>query len=146
MFASPLEKYLHFEGEPQGMDMESRLKRRVFVVDNEHMIAWSLAEILNNKGFDAIPFTKPMDALNAASGKPLDLLISDIVMPNISGTELAIRVLEQHPACKVVLFSGQAGIGDVAEIAERYKFEVLLKPVHPVALLKRIHTAFGIEP
>jgi DNA-binding NtrC family response regulator len=127
------------------MDMASRSKRRVFVVDNEHMIAWSLAEILNNKGFDATPFTKPMDALDAARRKPLDLLISDIVMPKMSGTELAIQVVEQHPECKVVLFSGQAGMGDVQALAEKYKFEVLLKPVHPVALLKRIQTAFGIE-
>jgi DNA-binding NtrC family response regulator len=66
-------------------------------------------------------------------------------MPLMSGTELALQVLEQHPDCKVVLFSGQAGIGDVAEIAEKHRFEVLLKPVHPAALLKRIQTAFGIE-
>jgi len=39
--------------------MEPRSKHRVFVVDNEQLIAWSLAEILNNKGFDAIPFSKP---------------------------------------------------------------------------------------
>jgi DNA-binding NtrC family response regulator len=128
------------------MDMESRSKRRVFVVDNEHMIAWSLAEILNNKGFDATPFTRPIDVLTAAASRqPLDLLISDIVMPHMSGTELAIQVLEQHPECKVVLFSGQAGIGNVAELAEKHRFEVLLKPVHPVALLKKIQTAFGIE-
>jgi DNA-binding NtrC family response regulator len=127
------------------MDMESRSKRRVFVVDNEHMIAWSLAEILNSKGFEATAFTKPIDALNAASRKPLDLLISDVVMPLMSGTELAIQVLEHHPECKVLLFSGLAGLGDVADIAEKHKFEVLLKPVHPVALLKRIQTAFGIE-
>jgi DNA-binding NtrC family response regulator len=127
------------------MDMEPRSKHRVFVVDNEQLIAWSLAEILNNKGFDAIPFSKPIEALNAACRKPLDLLISDIVMPLMSGTELALQVLEQHPDCKVVLFSGQAGIGDVAEIAEKHRFEVLLKPVHPAALLKRIQTAFGIE-
>jgi len=125
--------------------MEPRSKHRVFVVDNEQLIAWSLAEILNNKGFDAIPFSKPIEALNAACRKPLDLLISDIVMPLMSGTELALQVLEQHPDCKVVLFSGQAGIGDVAEIAEKHRFEVLLKPVHPAALLKRIQTAFGIE-
>ncbi|MGA2651296.1 MAG: response regulator [Terracidiphilus sp.] len=125
--------------------MESRSKHRVFVVDNEHMIAWSLAEILNNKGFEATAFTKPVEALNAARQKPVDLLISDIVMPLMTGTELAIQVLAHHPECKVVLFSGQAGIGDVADLAQKHKFEILLKPVHPVALLKKIHKAFGIE-
>jgi len=125
--------------------MESRSKRRVFVVDNEHMIAWSLAQILNNKGFEATAFTKPTDALDAATRKPLDLLISDIIMPQMTGTQLAIQVKEHHPECKVVLFSGQAGIGDVADLAQKHNFEVLLKPVHPVALLKRIQAAFGIE-
>lgn len=125
--------------------MESRSKHRVFVVDNEHMIARSLAEILNNKGFEAIAFTKPIEALNAAARKPLDLLISDVVMSLMSGTKLAIQVLEHHPECKVVLFSGQAGIRDVADLARKHKFEVLLKPVHPVALLKSIQMAFGIE-
>jgi DNA-binding NtrC family response regulator len=138
-------KARHPDCDLRGMDMESRSKRRVFVVDNEHTIAWSLAQILNNKGFEATAFTKPMEALEAASQKPLDLLISDIVMPHMTGTELAIQVLEHHPECKVVLFSGQAGIGEVADLAKKHNFEVLWKPVHPMALLKRIQTAFGIE-
>lgn len=128
----------------RGIDMEGPPKHRIFVVDNEHMIAWSLAEILNNRGFDATPFTKPMEALNATRQGQVDLLISDILMPGMSGTELAVQVLEHRPDCKVVLFSGQAGIGDVLEIAEKHRFEVLLKPVHPEALLKRIRTVFGL--
>jgi len=124
--------------------MEAPPKHRIFVVDNEHMIAWSLAEILNNRGFDATPFTKPMEALNATRQGQVDLLISDILMPGMSGTELAVQVLEHRPDCKVVLFSGQAGIGDVLEIAEKHRFEVLLKPVHPEALLKRIRMVFGL--
>jgi DNA-binding NtrC family response regulator len=61
-------------------------------------------------------------------------------MPLLSGIDLAIQVREHCPECKVLLFSGQAATASVLETAraEGYKFELLLKPVHPSDLLIRI--------
>lgn len=120
---------------------ESQKQPRVFVVDDEDVIASTLAMILRSQGgFNARSFTKPHDALDAARLDPPDLLISDVVMPQLSGIELAIQVREHCPDCKVLLFSGQAATFNLLETARTngYDFDLLEKPVHPSDLLARI--------
>jgi CheY-like chemotaxis protein len=113
---------------------------RIFVVDDQFVIASTLALILCHKGFDAMSFHAPLDALEAARTQVPDLLISDVVMPQFSGIELAIRIQEQCPDCKVLLFSGLAATADLLlQASERgHHFEVMSKPVHPTDLLRRI--------
>ena len=57
---------------------------RVFVVDDEPTIAWTSAEILRKVGVDASAFTNPEEALRTAPIDIPDLLISDVVMPQLS--------------------------------------------------------------
>ena len=84
-----------------------RRRARIFVVDDEHLIDSTTALILSHYGFDAVFFTSPLDALLAARLDAPDLLVSDIVMPQISGILLAIRMQACCPGCRVLLFSGQ---------------------------------------
>ena len=81
-----------------------RKELRIFVVDDESVIALTLAMILSKKGFEAHAFTLPLEALERAHEIPPNLLISDVVMPLLSGIELAIRIRELCPSCKVLLF------------------------------------------
>lgn len=119
-----------------------RLQVRVFVVDDETVIANTLGMILRQQGFDAHSFSLPLEALTAARELMPDLLISDVVMPLLSGIDLAIQIREHCPDCKVLLFSGQAATAGMLESARAsgHDFEVLAKPVHPTDLLKRIRT------
>jgi DNA-binding NarL/FixJ family response regulator len=116
---------------------------RVFVVDDEDVIASSLAMILRFQGgFHATSFTDPLKALQAAHAETPDLLITDVVMPEMSRIDLAIQLRDVCPDCKVLLFSVQAATADLLEAA-RVKgstFELLLKPVHPADLLASIRT------
>ena len=120
--------------------MSSNPVPRVFVVDDEPVIASTLAAILQNNGYSARFFTSPLEALAAARLKAPDLLISDVAMPGISGIELAIRMRAQYPTCKILLFSGQAATTDLLENAraQGHDFDLLLKPLPPVELLYEV--------
>jgi DNA-binding response OmpR family regulator len=112
----------------------------VYVVDDEEIIAQTLAAILQQSGFAAKSFTDPLEALSAARTEAPDLLISDVMMPRLSGIDLAISVQRDCPNCKVLLFSGQAGTVDLLSNASKrgYDFHLLSKPIHPTDLLRRI--------
>src|ERR1043165_5646951 len=88
----------------------------IFVVDDETWISRSLATILKQQGFSACDFNDPRRALEMALITPPDLLLSDVMMPYLSGIELAIAMKKITP-CKVLLFSGQAGTVDLLESA-----------------------------
>jgi DNA-binding NtrC family response regulator len=119
---------------------ELRIRFRVFVVDDEFIIASTLATILQRNGFDAVSFTDPLEALSAAETQAPDLLITDVVMPGMSGIDLAIAVKKLSPQCKVLLFSGQAATANLLQEARTngHDFELLSKPIHPTDLLKKI--------
>lgn len=114
---------------------------RVFVVDDHDVIASSLAMILRFQGgFHATSFTDAEAALRASEIEAPDLLITDVVMPRMSGIDLAIQVLAHCGKCKVLLFSGHFVSSAMLDTARSrgYNFEFLTKPVHPADLLSRI--------
>jgi CheY-like chemotaxis protein len=112
----------------------------VLVVDDEKVIADTLSIILSKSGFTALTAYDGASALEIAAEHIPDLLISDVMMPGMTGIELAITVTETIPECKVLLFSGQAATVDLLEKARHagHDFTTLTKPVHPTDMLKRI--------
>ena len=118
------------------MRLRGSLVACVFVVDDEPAIAFTLTAILKLNSYDARCFTNPLEAHKAIANCRPDLLISDVVMPEMSGVDLAVRMKEECPACKVLLFSGQAQTADLLEAARQqgHDFELLAKPIHPADL------------
>jgi DNA-binding NtrC family response regulator len=118
---------------------------RVFVVDDEPVIAFTLAAILQLHGYIAHAFASPVEALAAARVKSPDLLISDVEMPGLSGIDLAIQMKTQYPACKILLFTGKPSTRDlVDEERDRgHNFHLLLKPVPPREFLFEIGKALN---
>ncbi len=116
------------------------LRPTVLVVDDEAIIADTLAVILSKEGYTAMVAYDGNSALEIAEVSPPDLLLSDVVMPGMNGIDLAIVVKRMSPACRVLLFSGQATtatlLNDAGEAGE--DFTVLAKPLHPKDLLARI--------
>ena len=78
-----------------------------FIVDDENVIASTLELILTSQGFDARYFIDPLDALNAAQSISPDLLLADVVMPHMTGIELAIKFKQLCPDCKILLRQGK---------------------------------------
>lgn len=114
--------------------------RRVFVVDDERVIADTLCAILRADGYDAMAFYDAESALTAFNREGPEYMISDIVMPGMSGVELAIQIRQRCSGCLILLYSGHPGTIEVLEAAHRkdYNFEFLMKPVHPKELMAKL--------
>jgi CheY-like chemotaxis protein len=112
----------------------------VMVVDDERVIADTLSIILSRNGFSTMTAYDGTSALKMAMASPPDLVITDVMMPGMTGVELAITLRQTLPECKILLFSGQAATVDLLEKsrAEGYDFTTLTKPVHPTDMLRCI--------
>jgi CheY-like chemotaxis protein len=117
-----------------------RPKPRVLVVDDERVIADTLAIILGQNGYDASAAYTGKEAVEKAKSVLPDLIISDVIMPDMNGIEAAIQIRKALPKCKILLFSGQAATADLLENArlQGHEFEILAKPVHPADLLAKL--------
>jgi CheY-like chemotaxis protein len=110
----------------------------ILVADNEHIVAYTLALILNRNDFEAPAVYSGKNALELASTFQPDMLISDVIMPGMNGIDAAVRIRTLLPSIKILLLSGQAATADLLEKArtEGFEFDILVKPVHPKDLLK----------
>jgi CheY-like chemotaxis protein len=119
---------------------ESKTRPKVLVVDDERVIADTLAMILNQSGFEARAVYSGEGALELVPTFVPDMLISDVIMADLNGIDAAIRIRALLPHSKILLFSGQAATADLLEKAraQGYEFEILAKPVHPQDLLSRL--------
>lgn len=116
----------------------------VFVVDDEPLIAETLAAILNGSGLAAYALSDATSALELAQLMPPEMLITDIAMPGINGIDLAFQVIQSIPDCEIILFSGQATALEMAASLQGRGRDVitLAKPVHPSDLLSSVHQRF----
>jgi CheY-like chemotaxis protein len=115
-------------------------KQRVMVVDDELVIAQSLRDILSREGFDTVYALSGTEAIELAEEICPDIVISDVIMPDLDGVQTAIRIRKACPDARILLFSGQAATSDILERAraEGHDFELLPKPIHPTRLLSAV--------
>lgn len=113
---------------------------KIMVVDDEPVIADTLVNILIGEGYNAISASDGKSAIEWAPKFGPDLVVSDVIMPGLSGVDTAKAILKALPKCRIILFSGQAASVDLVATArnEGYSFEILAKPVDSDILLNTI--------
>ena len=89
---------------------EDRGSERILVVEDDQILRELVCEVLESKGYDVLQAATPKAALDQLEHglSSVDLLLSDIVMPEISGPELAQRLSRHFPEMQVLLMSGYA--------------------------------------
>jgi|CZKL01.1.fsa_nt_gi DNA-binding response OmpR family regulator len=120
---------------------QHRGKSRVLVVDDEFMIADTLALILNHEGFETTVAYSGETAVEIATTLKPDAAIIDVVLGTMSGIEAAILIRDGSPGCKVLMFTGQPVSEALIQSAKLKGLSVdfLEKPVPPRLLLERLH-------
>lgn len=122
------------------MPSQAGRRPRIFVVDDEFIVADALATQLRKKGLDAQAFQGPHDALRADFSSPPDLLVSDVALQIFTGIELAARIRERSPNCRVLLFSCSPETNHLLQLAhfEGKEFTLLFGPVSLSELVAQI--------
>ena len=112
----------------------------ILVVDDESIIADTMSEILSRSGYLAMTAYDAEEALETALLSPPELLITDVMLPGMSGIELAITMRRIFPDCKILLCSGQMIARDLLATArnEGHQFTLLTKPVHTKEILAKV--------
>jgi len=81
----------------------------ILLVEDERPVCQTVARSLRARGYRVLDYTDPLEALRRAPLEQVDLLLSDLIMPGLSGAELASRFRERRPDLKVLFVSGYPG-------------------------------------
>ena len=81
-------------------------KYTILLVEDNKMLRCMVRDLLINYGFDVIEADGPEQALSMVQGRGIDLLVTDVVMPDMSGPELHERLLQLYPGLTVLFMSG----------------------------------------
>ncbi|MFH1175927.1 MAG: CHASE4 domain-containing protein [Acidobacteriota bacterium] len=115
---------------------------RVLLVEDEEAARAGLAEMLGILGYRVEAYGSAEDAL-AASADPFELLLTDFMLPGMSGGELASRLTQRWPQLKVVVMSGYAAEEAVRRSADLGALRFLQKPFGMEALAQELRAALG---
>ena len=117
---------------------------RILVAEDDEAMRADLARALQNAGYDVVAVDRGTHALPYLQNEHFDLLLSDIVMPEMDGIELAQRCAEVSPATKVMFITGFAAVTLKAN-REAPQAKVLSKPFHLKDLVLEVERIFGGE-
>lgn len=106
----------------------SEVKPRVMVIDDEVSITDLMSEILIPRGFEVIAFNQPEEALRAVDSFRPDVVLTDIMMPVLSGLDVLKTIRKTHADIPVVFVSGHAQKDILLEAIESGVYAVLEKP------------------
>jgi CheY-like chemotaxis protein len=111
---------------------------RVLVVDDERVIADSVALILRGRGFEARAVYSGEDAVELALIWKPDAVIADVIMGKMDGVALAIFLAQALPLCRVLLISGNAATGQLLDESKKlgHDFPILAKPFRPDSIFE----------
>ncbi len=109
-------------------------------MDDEPLLADTLALIFQRAGYAASAVYNGEEALVFCAAHPPAIAVTDVIMPGMDGITLAKIIHQSYPACRVLLFSGNADTQALLEAAreEGHAFDVLAKPVPPSQMLARV--------
>jgi CheY-like chemotaxis protein len=107
--------------------------RTVLVVDDEPQILRLVEKMLGSSGVKVLQAPRAGEALKICEMTPVDVVISDVSMPEMDGIRLADRVLKLYPAASELLISGQFKEAPPGARTARIRF--LKKPFFPSQLV-----------
>jgi signal transduction histidine kinase/CheY-like chemotaxis protein len=112
----------------------------VLVVEDEEIVRELVCEVLRGEGYRVAGTDRGSEALRLVREelKVVDLLISDVVMPEMNGAVVARRVRELSPQARVLFVSGYSESDMLDQGLEALSFQVMQKPFTPTALARKV--------
>ena len=112
----------------------------ILIVDDEPSITAMTATILENNGYKTFTCNSGKQALDILSSQHVDLLISDMIMPEMSGDELTSIVKQQYPQLPIQLASGYSEQHNLNKLDSELYESILIKPFDSTTLLQRVRS------
>jgi two-component system response regulator (stage 0 sporulation protein F) len=122
----------------------AEMMKRILVVDDEENARIALSKILTREGYDVASAGNGYEALNYLRDREVELIITDINMPEMNGMAFLRELNRSHPASNVIMITAYGEVESYIEAMNLGAFEYINKPVKLEELNKIIRKIFAL--
>lgn len=119
------------------------LTRKILLAEDDSDMRRFLGKALENAGFAVVSFDNGLSAYDRLREEPFELLLTDIIMPEMDGIELARKATELDPDIKVMFITGFAAVALNPDNHAPQQAKVLSKPFHLRDLVNEVQKLFA---
>lgn len=116
-------------------------RKTVLVVDDERELLMSLEKVLAKEGYRVLTAERPRQALEILRSEPVDVVLSDLRMPEMSGTELLRECKKIAPEAEVIMLTAYGTVESAVEAMKEGAYDFITKPFKRVTVVKAIEKA-----
>lgn len=121
------------------------MKIKLLLVDDEKDFTDTLAQRLKTRGFDVISVYNGQSAVDSVEQNTVDVVVLDVHMPGLSGTETLQRIKEIAPLVQVVMLTGNVTVEKAIAGMKLGAYDFLMKPAELEKLIDKINEAYEIK-
>lgn len=118
--------------------------KNILIVDDEKNYPIIIAEILQEEGYASLTAASGMEALNILNNAVVDLVLTDVKMPGISGIQLLEKIKEIQPDLPVIIMTAYGSVEKAVEAMHKGAYTFILKPFENQALIAHIEKAISV--
>ena len=116
-------------------------KGRVLIIDDEDIVRVSCQRILVPEGYEVKSTKSAAEGFGLLAQDPVDVVLTDLKMPDIDGMQVLKRVKEEWPDIEVIMITGYQTITTAVEAIKLGAFDYIEKPFTPSAIVEAIDKA-----
>jgi DNA-binding NtrC family response regulator len=120
-------------------------KKRAVVIDDEQIVLDSVKKILSQEGFDVVTATGGGAGISHAISEDVDIVLTDIRMPDIDGFKVIRDIRKFKPAIPIVIITGYASVSSAVQAMKLGASQYLEKPFTPEQLIQTVRAALELS-
>ncbi|THB76652.1 MAG: sigma-54-dependent Fis family transcriptional regulator [Desulfobacteraceae bacterium] len=117
---------------------------KILIVDDEKNYPMIIAEVLQEEGYVSLTASSGIEALDILNTELVDLVLTDVKMPGMSGIDLLERIKELKPDMPVIVMTAFGSVEKAVEAMQKGAYTYILKPFENSSLIAHIHKAISI--
>jgi DNA-binding NtrC family response regulator len=125
----------------ESKERRGAMSEKVLLVDDEEEFLEAMAERMRQRDMDVSTTASPADALRMVQEHPFDVIVLDLMMPEMDGLEVLKAVKEKQPDLQVILLTGHATVEKGIEAMKFGAMDFLEKPTELKVLVEKIKEA-----
>lgn len=120
-------------------------KKHILIIDDDEDILETLQSLLTRKGFVAETANSGMAAIEKSNSAVFNLALIDIVLPDMEGTQLLVKLKPTIPKMRKIIITGHAALDNAVKAVNLGADAYLMKPVNPQELIKTVEEQLRLQ-